>query len=197
MAKIHPSSTKPDFGRTKEHNESSRYLTSLYQLGDRANLLKILDIYHYEHQTMEDDGGTGELFDPEEYNEWLINNDSDKVAIIAKAAYDHEIVGFLLMQKDNGMPELVGTHWAITDFFVNENHREKGVGRKLIQHASTYCIEDGRYDILEASSVLSNKKASNFYLSLGFKIVSKGYEFLDRANHRGHGKHVVHIKKLK
>jgi ribosomal protein S18 acetylase RimI-like enzyme len=195
MAKMHPSLTKREFGGSKG-NDSSHYLTALYQLCDKASLLKILDIYHYEHQTMEDDGGTGELFDPEEYNEWLINSGNDKVAIIAKSVYDNEVVGFLLMQKDDGMPELVETHWAITDFFVDENHRENGVGRNLMQHASSHCIEDGRYDILEASSVLSNKKASNFYLSLGFKIASKGYEFLDRANHRGHGKHVVHIKKL-
>ena len=173
----------------------SNYSLGLFQEKDKDSLLLILETYHYEHQTMEDGGGTGEPFDGDDYREWFASDDVNKVSIVAKAG-DDTVVGFLLLQTDDGMPELVGPHWAITDFFVDGAHRRHGLGKKLIEYASSHCIGDGRYDILEASSVLSNKRASDFYVSLGFSIVSKGYEFLDRANHRGHGDHVVHLKKL-
>lgn len=206
--KIHPTMTSTvtsldltiTHGRSIMPNSDSSYFVGLFQEKDKESLLLILENYHYEHQTMEDGGGTGEPFDGGDYREWFANGtnghdyDPDKVSIVAKVG--ETVVGFLLLQTDDGMPELVGPHWAITDFFVDGAHRKHGLGRKLIEYASAYCISDGRYDILEASSVLSNKRASDFYLSNGFTIVSHGYEFLDRANHRGHGDHVVHLKKL-
>lgn len=177
-----------------ESSSSPAVDVRLFQFQDKASLVLILEKYHYEHQTMEDGGGTGEPFDQDDYTEWFASNDPDKVAVVAKSG--DAVVGFLLLQTDDGMPELVGQHWAITDFYVDADHRKHGVGRKLIQYASSHCIDDGRYNVLEASSVLSNKRASNFYLSLGFTIASTAYEFLDRANNRGHGDHVVHLKKL-
>jgi ribosomal protein S18 acetylase RimI-like enzyme len=115
----------------------------LLQGQDKASLVLILEKYHYEHQTMEDGGGTGEPFDQDDYTEWFANDDPDKVGIVAKAG--DTVVGFLLLQTDDGMPELVGQHWAITDFYVDAAYRKHGVGRKLIQYASSHCIDDGRY----------------------------------------------------
>ena len=197
MMKIRPSPTVirgTSRGRSIMPISDSSYFVGLFQEKDKASLLMILEKYHYEHQTMEDGGGTGEPFDGDDYTEWFASSDPDKVSIVAKVG--DTVIGFLLLQTDDGMPELVGPHWAITDFFVDGAHRRHGLGKKLIEYASSHCIGDGRYDILEASSVLSNKRASDFYLSLGFYIVSTGYEFLDRANHRGHGDHVVHLMRL-
>ena len=194
--KIHPTSaiTLGTHGRQTSPMIESSYFVGLFQDKDKASLLLLLEKYHYEHQMMEDGGGTGEPFDGSDYNEWFSNDHPDKVSIVAKVG--DSVVGFLLLQVDDGMPELVGVHWAIIDFFVDGAHRKHGLGRKLINSASLHCVRDGRYDVLEASSVLSNKRASDFYVSIGFTIASKGYEFLDRANHRGHGEHVVHLKKL-
>ena len=177
---------------SKGKNKS--YAVRLFQEADKTSILRCLDQYHYEHQTMEEGGGTGEVFDEDEYEEWFESGDPNKVAIVAKV--EATVVGFLLLQTDNGMDDLTGQHWAIVDFFVGGMYRRHGLGKKLMQYASSYCIADGRYDVLEASSVLSNKRASDFYVSLGFTIVSKGYEFLNRTNHRGHGQHVVHLRKL-
>ena len=167
---------------------------------DTEGVLRCLAEFHVEHQLVEEDGGTGERFDAEEYARWLpCGSDaaSTEQAFTFVADGAGEICGVLLLCADSTLHELpaVGAHWDIAELYVAPAVRGGGVGGQLLEEAVRWCARDARFALLEASSASANVRASRFYVTHGFGVAAREVRFRDREV-RPHGPHTVHLHEL-
>ena len=82
---------------------------------------------------------------------------------IYKYIIDNEIAGFYILNRAN-------IRTSFLEFlFVAPNFIRKGIGKKLLDHASDYC-KSGSCAIL---NVLSDPNAENFYAKYGFKVIAQ------------------------
>ncbi len=75
--------------------------------------------------------------------------------------YDHEPVGFCLMQD-------IGTAYRIDEFYIRPLHRRRGFGKLVVTFVKDYCTNLGRHDTLAANVYVNNEPAIKFWLSAGF-----------------------------
>ncbi|GAB2768035.1 GNAT family N-acetyltransferase [Salinimicrobium soli] len=61
--------------------------------------------------------------------------------------------------------------------YISEEHRSKGIGKKLFEFISGYAREKG-CETSELNSYVSNYRSHKFYLNEGYEI--KGYHFLKK-----------------
>jgi ribosomal protein S18 acetylase RimI-like enzyme len=67
----------------------------------------------------------------------------------------------------------------ITALVVDERHRRRGVGRRLIAHAVTTAAATG-CELVELTSALDRTEAHSFYRSLGFEANSLRFRLTPR-----------------
>lgn len=92
----------------------------------------------------------------------------DPNGILLVAEYNNQVVGFI-HQVFFMDPLHAGHNSDITNLFVKEKFRRKGIASSLVQKA----IEDAkRREVVEihVTTRESNQKAINFYQELGFKM---------------------------
>lgn len=85
-----------------------------------------------------------------------------------------EAFGVMLGGELIGAIELCPEEWSnrvlVTELWVHEDHRRKGVGRALMDYAKERAVQDGRRAIiLETQSC--NANAIGFYLHEGFELI--------------------------
>lgn len=87
--------------------------------------------------------------------------------IIAVAQADNHLVGFLCVQLkqsfcyDACMPE-------ITELFVQQEYRRRGIASKLISFIETHCKENFSFQRIELLTGRKNLSAQMFYRSIGY-----------------------------
>ncbi len=93
------------------------------------------------------------------------------------AIENDKIVGFLSLIFYKTFLHMGGTA-LINEFVVSNSHRNKGIGKRLIQKAFESAISRGM-DEIEVGTEISNTKAQNFYKKTGFneEFVLLGREF--------------------
>jgi len=106
---------------------------------------------------------------------FLLNAISDEHRLFSVAVEEDKILGFISARIDiNETIPFVSKLplCRIGSIVVDENHREKGVGKQLIEHCSLWANSHEAYQIrLEVMSF--NARAKSFYESLGFKPQSE------------------------
>ena len=61
--------------------------------------------------------------------------------------------------------------------YIKEEHRSKGIGKKLFEFIYSYALQKG-CETSELNSYVSNYRSHKFYLNEGYEI--KGYHFLKK-----------------
>ena len=109
-----------------------------------------------------------EVFDFEVFSEIFNSNISKPNNVCLIAEDENESLGFITFHIQNLLHHcgLVG---EIQEFFIDKNHRGKGVGRKLIDEILKYAQENN----LKSIEVTTNKKRIEnvtIYENLGFTL---------------------------
>lgn len=97
------------------------------------------------------------------YDEWVINSLNKKFAV--KTFYIEEnnvAVGFATIQK-------AGNIGKIGLIATSPKYQGKGFGKKLLQYAENYCLNNGM-KIMEIPTQKENLQACAFYIKLGYHI---------------------------
>ncbi|CAH0536613.1 GNAT family N-acetyltransferase [Vibrio marisflavi] len=107
--------------------------------------------------------------------EFLLAAIMDEHRLFSVAVDEERIVGFISARMDinENIPFVIKRPLCrIGSVVVDEDHRAKGVGKKLMEHCSSWANSNEAYQIrLEVMSF--NSKAKSFYESLGFKPQSE------------------------
>ena len=90
-----------------------------------------------------------------------VNKDTTVAATSATAAHDDS--------SDVTTAPVIRTAY-VTSFAVSERHGRQGVGRRLMNHMTSYC-RDNDFDTLILHTSLLSTDAVNFYHKVGFKDV--------------------------
>ncbi|WP_343615343.1 GNAT family N-acetyltransferase [Flavobacterium sp.] len=109
-----------------------------------------------------------EIFDFEVFSEIFNSNISKPNNVYLIAEDENESLGFITFHIQNLLHHcgLVG---EIQEFFIDKNHRGKGIGRKLIDEILKYAQENN----LKSIEVTTNKKRIEnvaIYENLGFTL---------------------------
>lgn len=107
-------------------------------------------------------------FDEIENNTREVISNNDHSAFVA--IIDGKVVGWIhafkaIFLESNPFVEIGG-------LVVDENHRGKGIGKKLVERIKQWCNEK-QISILRVRSQLKRKEAHQFYLNNGFKEIKE------------------------
>lgn len=108
----------------------------------------------------------------ENYYLGLINTHN---SIIFVAVENGQIIGFInvLIRVSSDIPQLVPRCYAIIEnIFVDWKHRNKEVGKALMNHAQKWALDMGAEEI-ELTVYEFNRSARSFYEKLGYKTQSR------------------------
>jgi len=84
------------------------------------------------------------------------------------------ILGYHCTGKRSLTDGVYDLYWIV----VNPNFQNKGVGKKLLQHAENFVIENnGRLVLAETSSKESYASTRNFYLKNGYSVLAQIKDF--------------------
>lgn len=130
-------------------------------------LEELINVLEYKHEINER-FITSLLTDIEKYPEIYAN---------FVAIEDDKIIGFISMVFYKTFLHKGGTA-LINELIVAESHRNKGIGKKLVEKAIQSAKRRGM-DEIEVGTELSNLRAQNFYKKAGFneEFVLLGIEF--------------------
>jgi [ribosomal protein S18]-alanine N-acetyltransferase len=96
----------------------------------------------------------------------IVNRSWSRVVVITD---DRQIIGFMVYWA-------VATELHLLNFAVKTNHRERGIGRMMINHLVEVATEENRTGIaLEVRA--SNQQAQNLYRSIGFEQICVHAEY--------------------
>src|SRR3989344_259366 len=100
-------------------------------------------------------------------------NSAHKRRIVAE--YNNEIIGYAVL----AFRTVPHAHTALLhSLFVNEQFRNKGIGRAIIKYAEELALQNG-IEILLLEASAENKNATSLYKKLGFEeygLLQKGYK---------------------
>jgi len=66
--------------------------------------------------------------------------------------------------------------WILNDLFVDENHRQKGIAKSLMNQAMQMAIKSGSKGIF-LQTAIDNKKAQTLYEELGYERDKEFYSY--------------------
>ena len=121
-----------------------------YEIRPIESLNQISELIHIHNLVWDRSTGIIELL--ENSTECLVLIDTQLQKVIAYLFLEHD--------KEGGFSE-------INDIAVDPNHRRKGCGKILMQHALEH------YDYLKLNVDATDQKAVNFYQRLGFELEAK------------------------
>jgi ribosomal protein S18 acetylase RimI-like enzyme len=137
-------------------------LTVKLRSGTEADIVALLPLMRefYAFEKIEFDAGRSERL----LRELLADERKGRITILEDAG---EIAGYLVMGFGFSL-EFHGRNALIDELFVRPEMRERGLGRRAIEHALEMCREEGiRCVQLEADHF--NVSAHEFYKRLGFR----------------------------
>ena len=110
---------------------------------------------------------------PEQIENRIKNLSGHKRRIVAE--YNNKIIGYAVI----AFRTVPHAHTALLhSLFVNEQFRNKGIGRAIIKYAEELALQNG-IEILLLEASAENKNATSLYKKLGFEeygLLQKGYK---------------------
>ncbi len=98
---------------------------------------------------------------------------TDENSYYVVAIENKQIVGILTAELQMKLHR-VKKQIFIEDLIVDENFRNRGIGKELLQNAINYA-DDKACDVVELTSYIDNEKAHKFYENNGF--IKHSYKF--------------------
>lgn len=86
-------------------------------------------------------------------------------AAVYVASENNKVIGWIYLFKKFDL--VTGMLFEIGGLVIDENYRNRGIGKKLVQEANNWCTSSGGSK-LRVRSQLKRKDAHRFYLNLGF-----------------------------
>lgn len=120
------------------------------------------------------DSNINENFIVNNYYENIIGKDYNKIFVVLD---DNKIVGYLygFLEENEAIIKKVGHLDAL---YIEEDYRNKGYARKLINEFKNYCMKnDVAY--IEVKALSNNIKAVNLYTSEDFTELKKIFKYED------------------
>jgi len=105
----------------------------------------------------------------EKYRDWVAEglDQDDRVLVVAEA--QGQVVGFIHgMLKDTPPPLASKLTGQVTDLIVDEEHRGRGVGTRLVEAASRWFREKEAQQLM-LNAAFCNRPAREFWRSMGFE----------------------------
>src|SRR5207253_2458527 len=87
------------------------------------------------------------------------------------------LAGYTIMTYNYDL-EFGGLEGIITDFFIAERYRRKGLGAQMISVVANFCRKAG-INAIELQVTRENRRAREFYKSLGFETLDRLVMSLD------------------
>jgi len=122
------------------------------------------------YNTLEYQEGMDEELDQAKFANIL--NEPNIIIFVAEAA--GVLIGYLTLGINKSLLD-VGPTAIIEELMVTEDHRKKGVGKKLVEVAIDKCKQLACSEI-GVGTESSNKKAKTFYSNIGFKEIGVIFE---------------------
>ena len=99
-------------------------------------------------------------------------------ALYYVAELDGKVIGYCFVRREVPGSEL--SHVGVLSILVSKDHRNMGVGKKLLRHA----IKGSRkkFEILHLRVFKSNNIAKSLYKNMGFKSFGVAPKFIKRKN---------------
>lgn len=89
--------------------------------------------------------------------------------VIYFAIHDNKLIGYLIGIKSYHKNHPI---MYISYIYVLDDYRKKGYGKRLMDSANKYCI-DNNLDYITLKYHISNEKASIFYKNMGFSVIDE------------------------
>lgn len=102
----------------------------------------------------------------------------DKNSYYIVAIENDKIIGVLTSELQTKLHRAKKQSF-IEDLIVDENYRNRGIGKALLQNAIDYAKEND-CEVIELTSYIKNENAHRFYLSNGF--IKHSYKFKQYLN---------------
>jgi len=127
------------------------------QIYDIPDILKMNDVFNKVGCTVES------------MKESLENNQSE---IVFVAIHNGKAIGFVCGQLNPSICYADGVECEVTELFVYEEYRRKGVATKLIKRLE---LEFGKYNALEITLQTGKKNvvAQKFYINNGYDVLER------------------------
>lgn len=120
----------------------------------------------------------GVKFSSEDLEEEFLS-ESESLQGIYVAEADGKVVGYVSFSKKTHEDEWCGRHYRLDHIIVDEKHRRKGYGTKLLKILLAIAQKDNANVVVDAFT--KNRGTIEFYKSLGFKPFETIF-LLDREN---------------
>ena len=137
----------------------------LASLSDQVRLLPLIEEY-YRFDSLKFDGqmiGRG-------LQRLLRSRTLGRVWVIEMVA-EPEPVGYAILTYNYDL-EFGGVQGIITDFYVTEPYRRRGLGHRMIEEIARFCRKN-EITTIELQVTRRNRHARRFYKSLGFETLDR------------------------
>lgn len=101
----------------------------------------------------------------EEIKKFLLNNSQEIIIVVAEE--ENQLVGFVCVQIKRSFC-YSDVYAEITEVFVEEKFRRKGIARRMISFAESYCKENYKLHSFELLTGQENTPAQRLYRSIGY-----------------------------
>lgn len=141
------------------------------KLNDMELLVRLFDNYRVFYQKESDVAGARKFL-----TKRLSNNES--VVFLASVEENREFtpVGFTQLYPTFSSGRMA-KNWILNDLFVEPDHRNQGIGKRLIDAAMQFAKDDGA-TFVKLETAKDNKTAQNVYEGIGFYMYDPHDGFL-------------------
>lgn len=121
-----------------------------------------------------------ELTRRDERGEWIANNNGTFVAVAIdetkpKSSCKDYVIGYLIYSQ--AFSTLHGKYFWMNSFFIQEEHRRHGLGRKFMEYLKQHAIAT-KNNHIDVPFMNNNEIGKKFYATYGAKLVNNEYQML-------------------
>ena len=139
-----------------------------YTENDRPELIHMITLLHDYERSLDPKKVPGSQM-AHEYFDFLIKQMTNNQGKIYIAQFNETAVGFIAcwIEHDEVVLDINPQYGFISDIFVSENDRGKGIGKELIQKVAEY-MKQNTITQLRVHALFNNTPANSFYQRNGF-----------------------------
>lgn len=121
-----------------------------------------------------------ELTRRDERGEWIANNNGTFVAVAidetkSESTCKDYVIGYLIYSQS--FSALHGKYFWMNSFFIQEEYRRHGLGRKFMEYLKQHAIAT-KNNHIDVPFMNNNEIGKRFYANYGAKLVNNEYQML-------------------